>query len=51
MLARLSTVLRELPQPVIGRIESDQLLLDLRCLDEATPLLALLPLLQERIAA
>ena len=51
MLERLSTTLRELPQPVIGRIESDQLLLDLRCLDDAAPLLAMLPQLQERLAS
>lgn len=31
--------LRRLPQPVIGRIAQDQLLLDLRCLDDETALL------------
>ncbi len=33
-LERLSALLRELPRPVIGRIEKDRLLLDLRCADE-----------------
>ncbi|MCC5885383.1 MAG: L-seryl-tRNA(Sec) selenium transferase [Gammaproteobacteria bacterium] len=31
--------LRQLPKPVIGRIASDRLLLDLRCLDDAAALL------------
>lgn len=42
-LEQLAAALRALPQPVIGRIENDQLLLDVRCLDDATPLLAALP--------
>jgi L-seryl-tRNA(Ser) seleniumtransferase len=33
-LERLSALLRELPRPVIGRIEKDRLVLDLRCADE-----------------
>jgi L-seryl-tRNA(Ser) seleniumtransferase len=33
-LERLSATLRELPRPVIGRIEKDRLVLDLRCLGE-----------------
>lgn len=33
-LERLSTSLRQLPRPVIGRIEKDRLVLDLRCMDE-----------------
>ena len=33
-LERLSAMLRELPRPVIGRIEKERLVLDLRCLDE-----------------
>ena len=33
-LERLSAMLRELPRPVIGRIEKERLVLDLRCLGE-----------------
>ena len=33
-LDALATALRSLPQPVIGRIAEDRLLLDLRCLDQ-----------------
>ncbi len=33
-LERLSALLRELPRPVIGRIEKDRLVLDLRCTGE-----------------
>jgi L-seryl-tRNA(Ser) seleniumtransferase len=33
-LERLSAMLRELPRPVIGRIEKERLLLDLRCVGE-----------------
>src|SRR5260221_2552822 len=34
LLADLSASLRRLPMPVIGRIENDRLILDLRCLDD-----------------
>jgi L-seryl-tRNA(Ser) seleniumtransferase len=33
-LERLSAMLRELPRPLIGRIEKERLVLDLRCLAE-----------------
>jgi L-seryl-tRNA(Ser) seleniumtransferase len=33
-LERLSSMLRELPRPVIGRIEKERLVLDLRCVGE-----------------
>jgi L-seryl-tRNA(Ser) seleniumtransferase len=33
-LERLSAMLRELPRPVIGRIEKERLVLDLRCAGE-----------------
>jgi L-seryl-tRNA(Ser) seleniumtransferase len=46
----LATALRGLPQPVIGRIAQDRLLLDLRCLEDPAPLLAQLPLLREALA-
>jgi L-seryl-tRNA(Ser) seleniumtransferase len=35
-LDALANALRSLPQPVIGRIAEDRLLLDLRCLEEST---------------
>ena len=33
-LERLSAMLRELPRPVIGRIEKERLVLDMRCVGE-----------------
>ena len=39
-LKRLAADLRRLPVPVIGRIEDDRLLLDLRCLDDETGFIA-----------
>jgi L-seryl-tRNA(Ser) seleniumtransferase len=39
-LAALSTALRQLPVPVIGRIEDNALILDLRCLDDEKGFLA-----------
>lgn len=50
-LDELSTALRALPQPVIGRIADDRLLLDLRCLEQPQRLLGQLPLLQQALAA
>jgi L-seryl-tRNA(Ser) seleniumtransferase len=39
-LERLAARLRELPRPVIGRIEKDRLVLDLRCLSEEAAFLS-----------
>jgi L-seryl-tRNA(Ser) seleniumtransferase len=44
-LERLSAVLRELPRPVIGRIEKARLVLDLRCADDEEALISNLWLL------
>ena len=44
-LASLAVALRQLPVPVIGRIADDRLLLDCRCLEDATALVHQLPLL------
>jgi L-seryl-tRNA(Ser) seleniumtransferase len=49
-LETLATALRELPVPIIGRIDNDRLLLDCRCLDDVAPVLALLPQLQAALA-
>ena len=48
-LQALSAALRALPQPVIGRIADDRLLLDLRCLEQPGPLVAQLPALQKAL--
>jgi L-seryl-tRNA(Ser) seleniumtransferase len=48
-LDRLAEALRALPLPVIGRIASDRLLLDLRCLEDSAPFTAQLPLLSEAL--
>lgn len=46
-LKRLATALRRLPVPVIGRIAADELVLDLRCLEDEAAFIAQL----ERLAA
>lgn len=46
-LEALSTALRQLPLPVIGRIADDRLLLDLRCLENAEPFIDQLPRLRD----
>jgi L-seryl-tRNA(Ser) seleniumtransferase len=45
-LDRLAQAWRRLPVPVIGRIASDRLLLDLRCLEDSAAFLGQLPLLR-----
>ena len=49
-LDELANALRALPLPVIGRIADDRLLLDLRCLEDATPFLVQLPALRAALA-
>jgi len=51
MLTALSNALRRLPVPVVGRIEKDALLLDLRCLEDVDGFLANLATLQAPEAA
>lgn len=48
-LQALSAALRALPQPVIGRIADDRLLLDLRCLEQPGLLVAQLPALRDAL--
>ena len=48
-LDTLSTALRELPMPVIGRVENDRLVLDCRCLEDVAPFVSQLSLLRERL--
>jgi L-seryl-tRNA(Ser) seleniumtransferase len=48
-LDQLSTALRALPVPVIGRIADDRLMLDLRCLEDPTLFLSQLPALQAQL--
>ena len=38
LVRELATRLRQLPQPVIGRIADDSLLLDCRCVEDPQPL-------------
>ena len=49
-LEALSTALRALPCPIVGRIADDRLLLDCRCLDAADDVLTQLPQLQAQLA-
>ncbi|KQV91897.1 L-seryl-tRNA(Sec) selenium transferase [Pelomonas sp. Root1237] len=49
-LEALATALRELPRPVIGRVQDNRLLLDLRCLEEPALLTSQLALLKEALA-
>jgi len=49
-LDELAIALRALPRPVIGRIADDRMLLDLRCLEDNTALLAQLPALHNALA-
>ncbi len=49
-LDALAVALRHLPEPVIGRIAEDRLLLDCRCLDDPQPVLVQLSALQEALA-
>ena len=47
-LTRLAVALRALPMPVIGRIENDAMVLDLRCLEDEAGFIAQLALLAPR---
>ncbi|MDP1654628.1 MAG: L-seryl-tRNA(Sec) selenium transferase [Hylemonella sp.] len=49
-LETLSTALRELPVPIIGRVEDDRLLLDCRCLDDVAQVLDQLANLKAALA-
>jgi len=48
-LEALATALRQLPRPVVGRVNEDRLLLDLRCLEEPALLTSQLSLLKEML--
>jgi L-seryl-tRNA(Ser) seleniumtransferase len=50
-LEALASALRALPRPIIGRIAEDRLLLDCRCLDEATEVTQQLGALREWLAS
>lgn len=49
-LEALATALRELPRPVIGRVQDNRLVLDLRCLEEPALLTSQLAVLKEALA-
>lgn len=49
-LDALTTALRALPMPVIGRVSEDRLLLDLRCLENPQPFIDQLHVLKEALA-
>ncbi|NBQ86307.1 MAG: L-seryl-tRNA(Sec) selenium transferase [Betaproteobacteria bacterium] len=49
-LEALSSALRALPCPIVGRIADDRLLLDCRCLDDASDVLSQLDALQGQLA-
>lgn len=48
-LDELADALRALPVPVIGRVADDRMLLDLRCLEDASAFTAQLPMLAEAL--
>lgn len=48
-LEALATALRALPRPVIGRVQEQRLVLDMRCLDEPVLLTSQLPVLKESL--
>lgn len=50
VLQELARALRGLPRPVLGRIDADRLVLDLRCLEDPGELLTQLPQLQDALA-
>jgi L-seryl-tRNA(Ser) seleniumtransferase len=50
VLGELARALRSLPQPVLGRVDDDRLVLDLRCLEEPGELLGQLPLLRAALS-
>jgi L-seryl-tRNA(Ser) seleniumtransferase len=49
-LRSLASTLRQLPVPIVGRLNNGALLLDLRCLDDENLLLAALPALETALA-
>jgi len=49
--SRLAALLRELSVPVIGRVKSGSVVLDLRCLEDSRELAAQLPALAEAVRA
>lgn len=49
-LEALATALRELPRPLIGRVQDNRMVLDLRCLEEPALLTSQLAVLKESLA-